>query len=627
MDFIHLKNSMTSKWYFRKFRPADTASDPDFAKALFPASSSSSLVRESIQNSLDARIENQRAMVRFTLRTGARALRPADAAGFLDGFWEHVHSSKSGLKNAPTPSERIPFLVIEDFGTKGLIGSPDEWEPFASEKNFFYLFFRALGRSGKKNEERGRWGVGKFVFSLASRAHCLFGYTIPADSGRSLLMGRMVLKVHQANGDSFHPDGHWGNRQDNELVLPEPEADVVNKFKTLFGISRTKETGLSVVVPWLAITIDGDAITRAVIAEYFLPILRSELAVEIDDNGSIKRIDAESIASLSNAIESPELKARIRLALEAATWPLGDIDLFREIPLYGTPDWRGISSPEQKTELLRKLDDGNPIAIRIPIEVRTKTGTGQKSFFDVFIQRCDNCGSLRPLIVREGITISEDKTQAIHDHVALVVIDDGPLAGFVGDAETPAHTTLQHDLVSDEYSLAAKLIALLRRSTAEIVKSLEENTDTDDFALLSEFFPVSQDEERGRRQTGRKSGGATDIPPVPPIPAVPARYRVTQTTGGFRIKGTEQGELPPFLTIRCAYFVRRGSPFKKYSPLDFSFSGPDLCFETNKSTILERTENRIVLRPDGPEFSLDVSGFDSLRELVVNVEAAPSDNQ
>ena len=157
-----------AKWYFREFKPGDNASDPDFARALFSRDESAaarSLVREAIQNSLDARRKSAAQVhVRFAIRTGSRAAKPSALDIFFDGLWSHIGSENSGVEEPPDRRHPLPYLVVEDFGTRGLTGDPETWDPFDAERNSFFLFFRALGRSGKEGEDRGRWGSGSSFF-------------------------------------------------------------------------------------------------------------------------------------------------------------------------------------------------------------------------------------------------------------------------------------------------------------------------------------------------------------------------------------------------------------------------------------------------------------------------------
>ena len=118
-----------AKWHFREFRPGDNVSDPDFARALFTRDESAaarSLVRESIQNSLDARSKNAAFVtVRFSIRTGMQAARAKDANVLFDGLWEHIVSMNSGAEEPPNRGDNVPYLVVEDFGTRGLTGDPE----------------------------------------------------------------------------------------------------------------------------------------------------------------------------------------------------------------------------------------------------------------------------------------------------------------------------------------------------------------------------------------------------------------------------------------------------------------------------------------------------------------------
>jgi hypothetical protein len=263
--------------------------------------------------------------------------------------------------------------------------------------------------------------------------------------------------------------------------------------------------------------------------------------------------------------------------------------------------------------------------VRLSTTVRHRDKVAARSWFDVFLQRVDGLGRTRPLIVREGITISEEKTQSIHDHVALVVVDHGPIAALVGDAETPAHNTLQNDLVAAKYVLGGKILKIIRSSAAEILSSLESSAETDDFALLADFFPLIDEDGPERKKKPQGKGKEPGPQPVPPIPKISPRYRITQTPGGFRVAGTEEGDLPTALTVRFAYEVRRGNPFKRYNPLDFSLLKKDLKIESDGVSVIDKTHNVLIIAPKSRGFTVDVSGFDPMRDLIVRVDASSAE--
>src|SRR5206468_12888717 len=91
------------------------------------------LVRESIQNSLDARRGRSAVRVRFSFASMyADAVRP-----YLEGLDAHLQAaSKTMHAILPRAAEDVPCLLIEDYGTRGLTGDPQidpELEPSPDE--------------------------------------------------------------------------------------------------------------------------------------------------------------------------------------------------------------------------------------------------------------------------------------------------------------------------------------------------------------------------------------------------------------------------------------------------------------------------------------------------------------
>jgi hypothetical protein len=613
------------QWHFREFKPGDNASDPDFARALFARDESAiarSLVREAIQNSLDARASSAAPVhVRFALRTGARAQAQDAVQPFFKGAWRHLRASNSGLEEPPEAPERVPFLVVEDFGTKGLTGSPTTWDPFDAAKNSFFLFFRALGRSGKEGEDRGRWGVGKFVFPMASRAHCLLAFTVPETSRQPLVMGRMVLKTHRADNVSYHPDGHWGYRESSLLVLPAEDSETAIAIQTAFDLKRRNESGLSVIVPWVRDGFTRQSILHAIVGEYFLPILRDELIVEVDDNGVVESVNASGLAGLAESLDQPVVRARVTLGLEAATWPESTIPVLKR-PIDGEYEWgEPRLSEEMRSAASLALEAGEVAAFRVPTTVRPKNRDPKLGYFDVFLKHVAGLGRTKPLIVREGITVSEDKTIALQDYACLVVVDERALATFVGDAETPAHTELQYDLVRNKYTLAGKLIQFLRIAASGIVREIEGGDVEADHALLAEFFPRATPSAKPRKPKPVSSDEGDSTEEIPDVPDRLPRFRIGKVDNGFYVRGTGKADIGTHLTIYCAYDVRRGNPIRKYRRTDFEV-GQDIKVEVEGLKLGHTADNAIVAVVENPEFLLSAKGFDTNRNVVVRVTAS-----
>lgn len=246
-------------WHYRVKAPNEKVRDPiqgEFFSTEAIKNPADALVREAIQNALDAALKDGNGLledvlkVRFFLASGKHAMPGQQAAAWFDGAWDHFHASGNGLREPPSKSEPCSWLVFEDFGTCGLQGDVAQSEPIDGEKNHFFYFFRAEGKSVEGGKERGRWGVGKYVFPRSSRANAFFGLSVRNDDNKRYLLGTSVFKSHRSAGKYFCPDGYFGIKDQSEFVLPISDPPTLDKFCKEFRLKRTDEPGLSVVMPW-----------------------------------------------------------------------------------------------------------------------------------------------------------------------------------------------------------------------------------------------------------------------------------------------------------------------------------------------------------------------------------------
>jgi len=162
------------------------------------------VVREAVQNTLDAQAADSPGVrVRIYVSGDAGALPADEAASYFQGIWPHADAC--GI-NASLRQQPCRFVVVEDFGTTGLLGDETAHDPpLQGQSNHFFYFFRAEGKSGKSGSDRGRWGVGKYVFPNASGIKSFFGVTVRnngAGSSAPLLMGQAVMKNHSIDGET-----------------------------------------------------------------------------------------------------------------------------------------------------------------------------------------------------------------------------------------------------------------------------------------------------------------------------------------------------------------------------------------------------------------------------------------
>jgi hypothetical protein len=263
---------MTAQWIFKELRPGDKDRQPtqgEFFATDAIRSPAEALVRETIQNSLDAGIKGAAGpvRVRFHLANGPHALPAKIAQRYFKDGWNHFFSANNGLDDVPNNTDDCPFLVAEDFGTSGLTGEVNQWRHIPGQKNPFYYFFRTEGRSGKGEEDRGRWSIGKYVFPRSSRINAFIALTVRSDDSRRLLMGQTVLKSHSVGSKYFTPDGDYGQPDGNGLVLPVDDKLFLDQFCQDFKLRRDREPGLSVVVPWVDEDFTKKALLQAVMPQ------------------------------------------------------------------------------------------------------------------------------------------------------------------------------------------------------------------------------------------------------------------------------------------------------------------------------------------------------------------------
>ena len=119
-------------WYFRRKASGEKIRNPiqgEFFATEAIDGPAQALVRESVQNSLDARAAEGPVRVRIALAVGSEALPGSAAKELFGSAWLHYQAPGNGLHAAPLPGAPCPYLVIEDFGTKGLTGDPRQSDP------------------------------------------------------------------------------------------------------------------------------------------------------------------------------------------------------------------------------------------------------------------------------------------------------------------------------------------------------------------------------------------------------------------------------------------------------------------------------------------------------------------
>jgi len=636
---------MNPQWHFNQRRSCDRVRD-SANDAFFTAESlenlSEALVREGIQNSLDAARRDEANVRDVRVRICFTPAASTDARSYLTKMFEpareHFERGVGRIRLDTLFGPNCGYLLFEDFGTKGLVGDVNEWRLERAEQNAFFSFFRAEGRSAKTGENLGRWGIGKQVFPTASRLHAMIGLTVRADAPSKVLMGSAVVRTHAVQGQDYQPDGWFGCRESpDEQVKPVADDSFITEFARTFGLNRGNTPGLSVVVPAIDERLTVDDLRRGIVRSFFWPILSGELVVELEGPSGYWRIDAESLPA--NRALLPTTEAAV---VEFGAWasvakPDEIVSLSKEAAT--RPDWRATIDallPEAKlTEIRTKLEKNQRIGVRIPVRVRSKEeGREEKiSSFTVFIAPCRDAGH-KPIFLRDGIVITDVRCPLMSGNRSLVVVDDPPLAGLLGDAEGVNHTQWQKDSPKfhNRYFYGPDTIKFVSRSVYEIMQRLHAQEKEGDPNLLLHLFFLPLDEAKPEPTPKPKTG--EDCPQSDPPGGTkqrPKRFDLQRVEGGFVLKpGKSPLEtLPVRLRIEAGYAVRRGDAIKRWASDDFAFNRQPLRQDPKPSGVIVSREdgNSIELEIRKPDFLFGVCGFDKRRDLVVRAIELRGDNE
>ncbi len=627
-------------WKFRQMQPGEMNIDPieaEFFSTEALGSLADALVREAIQNSLDARLPGEQLKIRVSFPQPDKVLKGERKRPYLLGLLAHLYANRSGLANLPSANEPLNYVVIEDFGTRGLQGDPSQSEDVeldaAAARNDFYYFWRNIGRSRKHAAELGRWGLGKTVFPAASRINAFFGLSIRADDRRRVLMGQAVLKIHKVQDQRFYPYGYFA-RFTNGFALPVEDAAPVDGFGRDFVISRRDEPGLSVIVPFPVAELTPQAVVDSIIRHYFIPIISGDIAAEVVHDGKSQLLDAQTLDRyLSQGAwdDAPRLGRLLELARWGVHLPREEYARLQAPPATKAPRWNDEYIGDDNLVSLRgRFNAGQPIAVNVPVWVKPAAGDPVPSQFDVYLERDDTLGSAEEHFVRDGITIAGVRAAMQKGVRVLVLVRDQPLSELLGDSENPAHTEWQErsPKFKDRYRHGPFTLRYVKNAPREIVRAMIRPTGDRDFDLLRHVFALDiptedkvKDPRKGREDKPgtEETGGTGGVDTV----GRDRFFQLQKLHGGFRLTGNGDGKaMPRTAAVWVAYEVRRGNPFSQYQPPDFELDKPPIVMHIEHAEIARRGRNLLVLEIQDPHFRVTVKGFDVRRDIRVRIEAS-----
>lgn len=572
---------------------------------------SSALVREAIQNSMDAGTGDGPVKVDFNIVeiSGEELLR---LGSYLEGLTPHL--SECGIETPSLSEDTCRVLLVEDYGTCGLSGSLYE-----RGCGNFAQFWRAHGESGKAGSKGGRWGYGKNVYPYSSDIRSYFGWTIRSGEEMSLLMGQSVLPTHKIASKEYRGYGLWcSNAYDEETIeLPVSDPEAIAKFRELFGVRRKCELGLSVAVPYCTADLDVPTLIDNVVRNHAFSILSGDLIVRVGE----VRIDRSSFMDIAEETTKNQgtMKQYSFLSDVGALIENG-APIVSDCALEPNCDIKELFS-DQKIELMKsQFVSGETIYIQLPIELMRINGEKAIGEIDLFLRSLLPGDQKFYQIIRGPITLSGERIFRSPAYMALVARDKC-ISEFLGDAENAAHTKWDSyaTKLKENWQRAAGTVAIIRRCASDIYHIVAESDEDNHFLdSLIGFFGI---EDRARAPAPEDDTNECSDDPEPKVPPSTRAFEIGRVSGGFSLTaGKRAGEwvYPKLIRVKVAYDTIGGNPFKRHSQYDFDLrTGDSVTVECHGGEAEAIGAGEISCRADSESFRLSVHGFDPKRDLII----------
>ena len=566
-----------------------------------------SLVRESVQNSLDNKMNNgSPVLLRYSFDVGEKLFE----SHYLNDLTSHLKSARR-ISEDFNLDESTNILTIEDFNTTGLDGTINRNDLSDNQKSNYINFWLREGKSDKTGKQAGRWGLGKTVFHAASELQSFWGLTIRSDDSRELLLGKALIDPHSFNNKDYNYYGYFSEKNS----APIEEKSRLKDFKKVFGVTRNGEFGLSVVIPQPVKEINPETILGSAIVHYFYPISQGTLEIEvIDASSNIKiKLDKNNLSELVKEYnwedsiwkDRPMKKKLVEFIEQIQTIPKKDM-IKLSVP-NDKPEINETSFGGKLTDIRSRYDENKFLWFHVPISIKPNGASEKLSYFYVYLLKDNLLEKPSEYYIRAGISILEiEKIKRLRlPLLALLSAEDLHLSSFLGDCETPAHTDWKEndEEFKEKYEHAVRTLRFIKNSMQNIIKVLEQSPPGLDKDALKNIFYIDK-KDTGNIRTHRL-------------------FDLIKIHGGFSVVLSEKDKLQSFTAfsanIKIAFAVRRGSPYSNYHPVDFDLNHDSYHKKVKNGSYKVRTPNTIDVYANRPNFKFQIKGFDPHRDLVIDI--------
>ena len=569
------------QWKFKKYEDDDIQRDSSSDKFFKESVESDSLIREFIQNSLDASDSSKAVKVLITEKT----LNKKTCNRFISGLQPHLLAC-----NVQAEEQSIRFIVLEDFNTKGLIGN--------NKADFFYK-----DNITSKTRGGGSHGIGKAVFYASSGIKTFFGYSIFGNN-EAVFLGRTVLKSHKINSDEYHPDGILN-------INVRENADFIQKI-----FSRKSKRGLSVAIPCCNIQMTD--IEQSCLSQFYMPIINKKLKIGIGGKNITDTTLLECMDDLNDIN-----KTKVSLAMEYKTVPKIQIKKCT----VKENSWKKQKFPQLKKEDLETQNQF--LFISCKIELPVINGSSEYGSATLLIKKEEDMQDRMIDCWRDSLLITSalGYSRKEKEHSVIFLIDSGPLSELLRRLEDPGHTKWQTggslpDEVRNKYINIKELVKFIKKLPLEMIRQIKYQPIDQDSKFFVDYFPKASSTGHPSGKEGEKGSGVGgssggDIDHSEPT-FQDFHFRKHGKGAGFTLKLKNKENHPDRVAVETAYGTNIGNAFKNYDERDFIFD-ENITITANNGKRISCEKNSVQYEIKNEKFSLTFEGFDPDKELKIDI--------
>ena len=282
------------KWYFADQPNGQEVGPNNAMEQSFKTHPYASLVRESIQNSLDAVLDkSEPVVVKFSFMEMQGVDYPEffelqhHIQGCLDYFPNNhnarvTYGEMRKLFEGNKYHDHLGFIRVSDYNTKGMTYEDGNTD------TPFYAFVRSAGVTVKDDSSAGgSFGFGKAAYYLLSPINTIIVSTCTEDY-KKYFEGAASLCTHTYKGAKKMAFGYYDDQNGKPIT---EESDIPAKF-------RRSEPGTDINILGFDMNDTDEAIqemTEAVLRNFWMAIYDGKLVVNINDDVEIRKDNIEEL--------------------------------------------------------------------------------------------------------------------------------------------------------------------------------------------------------------------------------------------------------------------------------------------------------------------------------------------